>query len=121
MQKGTDSIVVRTPRGLSIAGTRITLYQIMDYLKSDLPTEIIRLHFRLTVQQMAGVTEYIQSNRKVVETEYQRVVEQSKKNREYWEEKNKQRFDEISKLPRKPEHLALWAKLDAKKEQLGIA
>ena len=38
--------VVRTSRGLSIAGTRITLYQIMDYLKANEPPEVIRDDFR---------------------------------------------------------------------------
>ena len=32
--------VVRTERGLSIAGTRITLYDVMDYLKADWPPKL---------------------------------------------------------------------------------
>ncbi len=35
--------VVRTNRGVSVAGTRITLYQIMDYIKDNEPPEVIRL------------------------------------------------------------------------------
>ena len=31
------STVVRTPRGLTIAGTRITLYDVMDYLTAGWP------------------------------------------------------------------------------------
>ena len=37
--------VVRTERGLSIAGTRITLYQIMDYLKAQQPPETFAIIF----------------------------------------------------------------------------
>ncbi|HAO19662.1 MAG: hypothetical protein BWK80_27095 [Desulfobacteraceae bacterium IS3] len=35
--KPTDNqtTVVRTGRGLSVSGTRISLYQIMDYLKAE--------------------------------------------------------------------------------------
>ena len=42
--------VVRTDRGLSIAGTRITLYSIMDYVKADWPPKLIRDRFNLTDQ-----------------------------------------------------------------------
>ncbi len=117
MGKNANPTVVRTPRGLSIAGTRITLYQIMDYLKSNQPTETIRQHFRLTIKQMDDVMEYIDRNHREVEMEYQRIVKQAEENRAYWENRNKQRFDEVAKLPRKPEHQALWAKLDAKKAE----
>ncbi len=34
--------VVRTDMGLSIAGTRITLYDVMDYFKKDWPPELIQ-------------------------------------------------------------------------------
>jgi uncharacterized protein (DUF433 family) len=47
--------VVRTERGLTIAGTRITLYQIMDYLKAQEPVPVIREHFRLTIKQIEDV------------------------------------------------------------------
>lgn len=56
-----------------------------------------------------------------VDAEYQRIIKQAEENRAYWENRNKQRFAEIAKLPRKPEFQALWAKLDAKKVELGIA
>jgi hypothetical protein len=32
---GQQPVVVRTERGLSISGTRTTLYQVMDYIKAD--------------------------------------------------------------------------------------
>ncbi len=38
----SQSAVIRTDRGLTIAGTRITLYTIMDYLKLDWPAKLIR-------------------------------------------------------------------------------
>ncbi|MCP4109040.1 MAG: DUF433 domain-containing protein, partial [Desulfobacteraceae bacterium] len=63
--------VVRTSRGLSIAGTRITLYQIMDYVKAGESPEYIRDMFRLTIKQTADVMEYIQTNYDEVEKEYQ--------------------------------------------------
>jgi len=38
----TQAAIVRTSRGLSIAGTRITLYQVMDYVKAGWPPELIQ-------------------------------------------------------------------------------
>ena len=31
----TNSLIVETPRGPSIAGTRITVYSVMDYIEID--------------------------------------------------------------------------------------
>ena len=36
-----QAIIVRTSRGLSIADTCITLYQVMDYVKAGWPPELI--------------------------------------------------------------------------------
>ncbi|MDM8550389.1 hypothetical protein QUF72_09935 [Desulfobacterales bacterium HSG2] len=48
MNKGPEETVVRTDRGLSVAGTRITLYSIMDYIRADWPPKLIRDRFYLT-------------------------------------------------------------------------
>ncbi len=53
--------VIRTSRGLSIAGTRITLYSIMDYLHAGWPPHLIRDEFNLTDQQINDVMEYIEA------------------------------------------------------------
>ncbi|ETR67572.1 MAG: hypothetical protein OMM_11446 [Candidatus Magnetoglobus multicellularis str. Araruama] len=64
--------IVKTYRGLTIAGTRITLDQIMDYIKAKLPDEIIREHFRLTIKQVEDILLYIQQHYDDVEAEYQK-------------------------------------------------
>jgi len=35
--------------------------------------------------------------------------------RQYWEERNRNRFDRIAAMPRKPGKEALWAKLEEQK------
>ena len=37
-----QSSIILTERGLTIAGTRITLYDVMDYLKVQYPPKLIR-------------------------------------------------------------------------------
>jgi hypothetical protein len=108
-----NPIVVRTGRGLSISGTRKTLYQVMDYIKADWPAPEIQDIMRLTDEEIAGVMQYIAEHREEVEAEYQQVLRDAEEERRYWDERNRERFEQIAKLPRKPEHAAIWAKLDA--------
>ena len=62
--------VVRTSRGLSIAGRRLTFYSIMDYLQEEWPPHLIRDEFNLTDTQMTEVMIYIEAPRDEVEQEY---------------------------------------------------
>jgi uncharacterized protein (DUF433 family) len=106
-------VIVRTERGLTIAGDRITLYSIMDYVLMDWTPEQIRDLFGLTDRQIDGVMRYIEEHRADVEAEYEQVLRDAEEDRRYWEERNRERFAEIAALPRKPEHAAIWAKIDA--------
>lgn len=112
-------VVVRTSRGLTIAGTRITLYQIMDCLKAGYPPEEIRDDFGLTIRQMNEVMEYIETHREEFENEYQQVLALAEANRQYWEERNRERLAEIAKMPPQPEHIAIWNKLRQWKSKLA--
>ena len=114
-----QTTVVRTERGLSIAGTRITLYSIMDYLKADWPPKLIQHWFDLTDQQIADVMAYIEHNHDQVEAEYQQVLEYATELRHYWEERNRERLAQIRTLPPPPGKEELWAKLQAWKAQLA--
>jgi hypothetical protein len=105
--------VVRTGRGLTIAGTRKTLYQVMDYVTAGWPPKLIRDWMDLTDAEIAGVMQYIDEHRAEVEEEYREVLRNAEENRRYWEERNRERFAATAAKPRKPEHAAIWAKLDA--------
>jgi hypothetical protein len=64
-----QSIVVRTERGLTIAGTRKTLYQVMDYVTEGWPPTLIRDWMDLTDEQIDGVMAHIAEHRAEVEAE----------------------------------------------------
>lgn len=113
--------VVRTSRGLSIAGTRITLYDIMDYLTANWPPELIRDWFNLADQQMADVMDYIETHRAEVEAEYQLVLQQAEETRRYWEARNQERLAHIATMPPKPGQEEIRAKLAAWKASLESA
>lgn len=109
--------VVRNNWGLSIVGTRITLYDIMDYLKADWPPRLIRNWLNLTEKQMTDAMEYIETHRSEVEQEYQLVLENSENIRQYWEERNQEHFANIANLPQNGKK-EIRAKLQARKARL---
>lgn len=112
--------VVRTNRGLSIAGTRITLYQIMEHLKAQEAPARIRDLFGLTIKQMRDVLAYLDQHRKEVEAEYQEVLKEAEADRKYWEERNRERFAQIAAMPPKPGQEKLWTKLQETRKRLGL-
>src|SRR4051812_34547731 len=118
-QANSRPTVVRTGRGLSIAGTRITLYSIMDFVKAEWPPKLIRDWFNLTDQQITDVMTYITEHRDEVEAEYQLVLQQAEEHRRYWEERNRERFAQIAAQPPKPGQEAIRAKLAAHKAKLA--
>lgn len=105
------SPIIRTERGLTIAGTRITLYDIMDYLKAQYPPKFIRDSFNLTDEQINNALSYIQTHQTEVEAEYQEVLQTSEEIRQYWEERNREHFARIAAEPPKPGYEAVRAKL----------
>jgi uncharacterized protein (DUF433 family) len=119
-QPTANPVVVRTERGLTVAGTRITLYLLMDYLKADWPPKLVKDWHNLSDEQMQGVLDYLAAHRDEVEAEYQLVLRQAEENRAYWEERNRKRFAEIKKLPPTPGYEAAYAKLKAIKAELGM-
>jgi uncharacterized protein (DUF433 family) len=118
---GTPQLtVIRTSRGLSIAGTRITLYSLLDYLHEGWPAHLIRDEFNLTEQQMSAVMEYIDAHREEVETEYQEVLQQAEESQQYWEARNRDRLAKIATNTAKQGQEQIRAKLRAAKTKLGM-
>jgi uncharacterized protein (DUF433 family) len=110
--------VVRTPGGLFIAGTRITLYDVMDYLAADWPPHLIRQWLNLTEQQITDVMQYIGAHRAELEAEYQQVLQQTEDIRQYWDVRNRERLVHTATKPPTPGQEAARAKLQAWKAKL---
>lgn len=113
--------VVRTPGGLFIAGTRITLYDVMDYLVADWPPHLIRHWLNLTEHQMAAVMQYIDRHRTEFEKEYQHVLQQAADIRHYWEARHQERGKQTAVTLSTPGQEAARAKLQAWKARLEQA
>ncbi|MBD2412042.1 DUF433 domain-containing protein [Nostoc calcicola FACHB-389] len=110
-----QTAIIRTERGLTIAGTRLTVYDVMDLLKAQYPPKLIRDKFNLTDEQLSAVLSYIKANSTQVETEYQQVLQTREEIRQYWEDRNREHFARIATIPRKLEQETLWAKLEEQK------
>ena len=117
----SHNTVVRTDRGLSIAGTRITLYDVMDYITADWPPRLIQHWLNLTDTQIADVMDYIEHHRAEVEAEYQLVLQRAEETRQYWEARNRERFAKIASMPPKPRQEVLRSQLQVRKTELERA
>jgi uncharacterized protein (DUF433 family) len=110
--------VVRTSRGLTVGGTRLTIYQLTDHFKEGDSDDLVQEWYRLSPQQLADIHGYIDEHREEVEAEYQEVLRNAEEDRRYWEERNRERFEEIERLPKTPEQQAIRAKIAELKERM---
>jgi uncharacterized protein (DUF433 family) len=110
-----QSTIIRTERGLTIAGTRITLYDVMDYVTAQYPLRFIRGLFNLTDEQINAAFTYIETNRAEVEAEYQIVLKEAEELRQYYEKRNQDLIARLAAKPPKPGMEATWEKLQAQK------
>jgi uncharacterized protein (DUF433 family) len=107
--------ITRTERGLTIAGTRITLYDVMDYVTAQYPPKFIQGLFDLTEDQIKVALAYIESHRAEVGAEYQQVLREAEELRQYYEAQNRERVAQIAAQQPKPGTEVAWEKLRAAK------
>jgi uncharacterized protein (DUF433 family) len=110
-----QSVIIRTERGLTIVGTRITLYDVMDYVLAEYPSKFIQGLFELTEEQIHAALSYIEANRAEVEAEYEQVIQETEELRQYYAEQNRERIARIAVHSPKPGTEAAWEKLRAAK------
>lgn len=91
-----EPTIVRTERGLTLTGTRITVYDVMDLLVAGWEREAIRASFLLTDPQLDALLDYIRDHRAEVDAEYQEVLRTREEIRQYWEERNRERLAQIA-------------------------
>jgi uncharacterized protein (DUF433 family) len=114
------SIIVETPRGPSLVGTRITVYSVMDYIKGGRSRAYIRQIMNLTNEQLDAVYEYIEQHKEEVERDYARIVARSEELRAYYEEQNRHRWPFPPDMPREEQQRLARQKLEQMNSQ-GIA
>ena len=107
--------IIRTDSGLTIDGSRLTLYSIMDLVIANYPPEYIKT-FNLTDEK---TTTRLTTLKNIAgsETEYQLVLKQAEENRIYWEERNREHLAKVAAMPPKPEYAEIYKKLKEHREK----
>ncbi|MBI3948556.1 MAG: DUF433 domain-containing protein [Armatimonadetes bacterium] len=113
-----SSHVVETPRGLTLAGTRITLYAILDCLHEGWTAEQIAAWFRLPLTRVQGALVVIEANRDAVDAQYRQVLRQAEENRRYWEERLRERLQSAPRLPDSPGRARIRERLAEQRKRL---
>jgi uncharacterized protein (DUF433 family) len=70
----TEALIIETPRGPTIAGNRITVYSVMDYIKAGRSKYYIGQIMMLTPEQVEAVFAYVEEHREEVEAAYARIL-----------------------------------------------
>lgn len=95
----TTPAIVETSRGPCIAGTRITVYAILDYLHNGLGLDAVKENFRLSDEQLGASLEYIEQHRAELERDYAEIVRRSNGRREFYEQAYRARSPFGPELP----------------------
>ncbi|MBI3167703.1 MAG: hypothetical protein HYZ22_04445 [Chloroflexi bacterium] len=81
--------VIRVHNNLTVNGTRLNLYHIMDEMQGKNSLKNVRDIYELTDEEMLDILDYMHMNKEEFEKEYQDVLKNAEEERRYWEEKNK--------------------------------
>ena len=111
------TIIRRPDMGLAIAGTRITLYTIMDYLRDGYSQDDIASLLNLTSEQVQAALEYIQSHWSEVEDEYDEVIREAEERRKFWEDVLREYLAHHPRTQLSPEKATQYAKLAEQRAQ----
>lgn len=69
-----ESVIVNRGRGPEISGTRITVYDVMDYYTAGWHRDEIAALFRLASRDVEAAIDYIEAHKEEVTAEYQKIL-----------------------------------------------
>ena len=117
MSSEQPEIIRRPDKGLTISGTRTTIYAVMDYVQANDSRENMLLGLNLTDAQLDAALAYIAANRDAVNAEYQHVLQLADEHRRVAEEQLRDHLARTPHPPITPEKAALYAKLVEQQRQ----
>lgn len=121
MSTTTASVIRRPDKGLTISGTRVTLYALMDYLHWGWPHDEIREWLSLSDDQLRAALDYIAAHHDEVEAEYREVVRKAEERRRYYRQLEREHLARTPPSPTTPERAALRARIAAERARLDAA
>jgi uncharacterized protein (DUF433 family) len=72
--KTIESVIINRGRGPEIAGTRITVYDVIDYYKHGWHRDRIAALFRLSSRDIQAAIDYIEEHTAEVMADYERIL-----------------------------------------------
>ena len=109
----TDAVIINRGRGPEIAGTRITVYDILDYTTKDWEQSAIADLFRLSLEQVAAAVDYIEAHEDELMPKYQEMLARDAAGNP---PEIQAKLDAIREKMR-----PVWAELKRKREENGSA
>jgi uncharacterized protein (DUF433 family) len=70
-----EARIIDRGRGPEIAGTRITVFDVLDYLRANWHRTQIALLFRLSTRQVDAAIHYIEEHKEEVMAEYETIMD----------------------------------------------
>jgi uncharacterized protein (DUF433 family) len=70
-----EAKIINRGRGPEIAGTRITVYDVMDYYKHGWHRDQIAVLFRLSSRDIQAAIDYIEAHKEEVLADYQKILD----------------------------------------------
>ncbi|MEM9091492.1 MAG: DUF433 domain-containing protein [Cyanobacteria bacterium P01_F01_bin.53] len=122
VQQPSDSQpnIVRTERGLTISGTKTTLYDVLDYLQAQYPPIKIREKLKLSKAQINAAFAYIEAYRSELDAEYREILQMAENNLSYLETHRHKRLVPAVAISNELDQAALRVKLQAWKNKLSV-
>ena len=117
MSHDAPAIIRRPDKGLTLSGTRVTLYALLDYLRAGWAPDDIREWLSLSDEQLRVALDYIAAHRDAVEAEYVEVLREAEDRRHYWEDRLREHLSHTPPSPPSPEKAALLARLAEQRRQ----
>ncbi len=87
-----NQTVIRTDGGLTIKGSRLTLFAVMDEIREGNSLKNVRDLYELTDEEMLDILDYIHLHKSDVEEAYQAILKSAEENKKYWDEKNREQL-----------------------------
>ena len=104
--------IVEISRGPCIAGTRITVFSVMDYLQGEWRRDVVKQGMGISDEQLDAVLDYITRHKEAVEKEYAAIVRRSEVRRASYEKL----FHERSPFP---PHMPLEERVSRLRQKLA--
>lgn len=70
-----ESVIINRGRGPEISGTRITVYDVMDYYTTGWHRDEIAALFRLASRDIQAAIDYIEAHKEEVTADYQKILD----------------------------------------------